>query len=97
VLHEHGEPWLGDIDRKKHLIRLPELSGNLTNSHLVGKLEELTKKIMNLAYEYLIRISKGFLTCHKILRHGVFGFTSPPKEGVLRIFIALKNHRLRPG
>jgi hypothetical protein len=35
--------------------------------------------------------SKGFLTCGKILRHGADGFTSPPKEGVLRIFIALKN------
>ena len=25
------------------------------------------------------------------LRHGADGFTSPPKEGVLRIFFALKN------
>jgi hypothetical protein len=25
------------------------------------------------------------------LRHGTDGFTSPPKEGVLRIFITLKN------
>jgi len=25
------------------------------------------------------------------LRHGTDGFTSPPKEGVLRIFFALKN------
>jgi hypothetical protein len=25
------------------------------------------------------------------LRHGTEGFTSPPKEGVLRIFFALKN------
>jgi hypothetical protein len=27
----------------------------------------------------------GFLTCRKILRHVTSGFTSPPKEGVLRI------------
>jgi hypothetical protein len=27
----------------------------------------------------------------KILRHGPDGFTSPPKEGFLQIFIALKN------
>jgi hypothetical protein len=26
-----------------------------------------------------------------MLQHGTSGFTSPPKEGVLRIFIALKN------
>jgi len=31
------------------------------------------------------------------LRHGTDDFTSPPKEGVLRIFFALKTRRLRPG
>ena len=30
------------------------------------------------------------------LRHGTYGFTSLPKEGVLRIFFALKIRRLRP-
>jgi len=31
------------------------------------------------------------------LRHGTDGFTSPPKEGVLRIFSSLKIRRFRPG
>jgi hypothetical protein len=31
------------------------------------------------------------------LRHGTDGFTSPPKEGVLRNFSPLKIRRLRPG
>ena len=31
------------------------------------------------------------------LRHGTGGFTSPPKEGVMRIFSPLKIQRLRPG
>jgi len=31
------------------------------------------------------------------LRHGADGFTSPPKEGVLRNFFALKIRRFRPG
>jgi hypothetical protein len=31
------------------------------------------------------------------LRHGTDSFTSPPKEGVLRIFSPLKMWRLRPG
>ena len=31
------------------------------------------------------------------LRHGTDGFTSLPKEGVLRIFFALRIRRLRPG
>jgi hypothetical protein len=34
---------------------------------------------------------KRSLTCHEILQHGASGFTSHPKEGVLRIFITLKN------
>jgi hypothetical protein len=34
---------------------------------------------------------KGSITCRKILRHGTSVFTSHPKEGVLRIFIALKS------
>jgi hypothetical protein len=33
----------------------------------------------------------GALTCRKIVRHGIDDFTSPPKEGLPRIFIALKN------
>ena len=31
------------------------------------------------------------------LRHGTDGFTSPPKEGVLRIFFALKNSTVSAG
>ena len=31
------------------------------------------------------------------LRHGRDGFTSPPKEGMLRIFFARKIRRLQPG
>ena len=31
------------------------------------------------------------------LRHGTDGFTSPPKDGVLRIYSPLKIRRLRPG
>jgi hypothetical protein len=39
----------------------------------------------------------GCLTCCKISGHGTDGSTSHPKEAVLRIFIALKIHRPRPG
>jgi hypothetical protein len=34
---------------------------------------------------------QGSLTRRKILRHGADGFTSPQKEVVIRIFIALNN------
>jgi hypothetical protein len=37
---------------------------------------------------------KRTLTCRKILRRGTYGFTFHPKEGVLRIFIVLKNPSL---
>jgi hypothetical protein len=37
------------------------------------------------------------LTCHNILRHDTSGFTSHSKEGVLRIFISLKNPSPWPG
>jgi hypothetical protein len=50
----------------------------------------------NFAYQYM-KYLKGCLTRHKILRHGTSGFTSHPKEGVPRIFIALKDPSLRPG
>jgi hypothetical protein len=45
-MDEHVEPWWNDIDRKKLLIRPPELSGNPTSSHLVAKQEELEKEII---------------------------------------------------
>jgi hypothetical protein len=44
----------------------------------------------NFTYQYLSYLM-GFLTCRKILRLGTSGFTFHPKEGVLRILIALKN------
>jgi hypothetical protein len=50
----------------------------------------------NFAYQYL-KYLKGSLTCCKILRHGTSGFISHPKEGVLRICIALKNPSPRLG
>jgi hypothetical protein len=49
----------------------------------------------NFAYQYL-KYLKGSSTCRKILRHGTSGFTSHPKESLLRIFIALKNPSPRP-
>ena len=44
----------------------------------------------------LPRNSRGLLHATD-LRHGTDGFTSPPKEGVLKIFSPLKIRRLRPG
>jgi hypothetical protein len=57
--------------------------------HLVAKQKELAKEITNSALRSIFHTSKLSLTCRKILPHGADGFTSTPKEGVLRIFIAL--------
>jgi hypothetical protein len=47
-----------------------------------------------MAAEFRLPVS---LICRKILRHATDGFTSPPKEVALRIFIALKNPSLSAG
>jgi hypothetical protein len=52
--------------------------------------EGMNEGLKILPIQYLWSV-KGSLTCRKILRHGSSGFTSHPKEVVLRIFIALKN------
>jgi hypothetical protein len=58
--------------------------------------EHFTRQLSAFAYQYL-KYLEGSLTCCKILRHETSGFTSHPKEGVLRIFIALKNPLPLPG
>jgi hypothetical protein len=45
----------------------------------------------------LSEIRHMILTCRKILRRGASGFASRSKEGVLRIFIAVKNPSPWPG
>jgi hypothetical protein len=64
----------------------------ITSSHLVVNQEGLTKEMITLASRsILVHTWKGFLTCRKILRHGVSGFSFPSKKVMLRIFIALKH------
>jgi hypothetical protein len=59
-------------------------------AHTSGASRRNGQRSENFAYQYL-KYLKGPLTCRKILRHGTSGFTSHPKQGVLRIFIALKS------
>jgi hypothetical protein len=63
----------------------------LQKRHLVAKRGEIRREMsLNFAYKYLCSYRSGFLTYRKISRHGADGSTSPPKEIVLRIFVALK-------
>jgi hypothetical protein len=54
--------------------------------------------MMNLAlWSIFVHALKGSLTCHKILQHEADSFTSPPKEGMLWIFVTLKNQSSSAG
>jgi hypothetical protein len=65
--------------------------------HLVVNQEKLGEKLRwILPMKYFFHTSQGYLTYCKILLLGAYSITSPPKEVVLRTFMALKIHRLRP-
>jgi hypothetical protein len=90
-----GEPWwwcrLGitpDLSTRAHW-------QSYQQRHLerVGGMDE-GMRILHIQYLWYINWS---ITCHKILRHGTSGCTSHPQEGVLRVFIALKNPLSHPG
>jgi hypothetical protein len=68
---------------------IPDLS---IRAHWQFSAGEQARKMINLTLRSIfVHTSKGSLTCRKSIRQGVDGFTSPSKEGVLRIFNALKN------
>jgi hypothetical protein len=50
----------------------------------------MAKEMLNFAYEVRRLIRAEFFICRKILWHGAFGFTYPPKEDVPRILSPLK-------
>jgi hypothetical protein len=64
----------------------------LQQRHLVAKQGKLCEErpLIFLA-KYLCHTPQGYLTYLKILRDGDYGFISPPKKVVLRIFIALRS------
>jgi hypothetical protein len=92
VVCESGEPWWW--------CRLEITPDSSTRALWQSYQEWNGRRSENFAYQYL-KYLKGSLTCRKILRHvsvyKISVFTSHPKKGVLRIFIALKNPLPRPG
>jgi hypothetical protein len=87
-IYKYGEAWWNDVRRK--LIRPPELSGNPTKSHLVASRRNTRKERWIWPCEVFFHTLKWFFL------YAVKSYTGPshPKERVLRIFIALKTHRL---
>jgi hypothetical protein len=78
------------------LIHPQEISSSDQQRHLVAKRETWQEMAVYLQ-KYLFHTPQGSLTCLKILWHGADGFTSPPKELVLRILSPLKISLPRPG
>jgi hypothetical protein len=68
--------------QQRHLERV----GGMDDEMRISRIQYLTVRYANVS-----------LTCRKILRHGTYGFALHLKEGVLWIFIALKNPSPRPG
>jgi hypothetical protein len=61
------------------------------------KVELWARNVRKFCLNYNFHVTFRDLLHAVKLRHGNDGFTSPPKEGVLRIFFALKIRRLRSG
>jgi hypothetical protein len=70
--------------------KTPELSDSPTSSYLVANQEDVAKEMINVVSRSIfVQTSKGPLTCTVFFQHEADVFSSPSKEGVLRIFIAL--------
>jgi hypothetical protein len=74
----------------------PVLSGSAVSRDISEASTRMDEGNENLVYPSPWDFKRS-LTCCKILWHGTSGFTSHLKEGVLRIFIALKNPSPWPG
>jgi hypothetical protein len=89
---------MDDVDQGNIPIRPPERSLAVLPESSSSKQDAWAKEMMASALRSIfVHTSKVIFTCRKILRHGASGFTSTPKEGVLRIFIALNYLSPRPG
>jgi hypothetical protein len=73
-----------------------QLSGGPISRDIFAASRRMDEENENLVYSSPWDFKRS-LTCRKILRQGTSGFTSHPKEGVLRIFIVLKNPSPWPG
>jgi len=88
-------PLLSPAFTPSHFSRQVPLSAT-TREILAAKGGTVGEKVVILPKFRLPRKFRDLLHAAN-LRHGTDGFTSPPKEGVLRIVFALKIRWLRPG
>jgi hypothetical protein len=92
IVHPPGDMWVWRAMVMTMMMLAGENSWLIHKSSLAVLPAEKSgaSRSENFAYQYL-KYLKEYLTCHKILWHGTCGFTFHLKEGVLWIFITLKN------
>jgi hypothetical protein len=95
AMYECEEPWWNYVDRGNWL-STRALWQSYQQSYSIKSGGTWRKKWI-WPSKYLCSYFEVIFTCRKILRHGVDDSTSPPKEGVLRNFIILKNPSPRQG
>jgi hypothetical protein len=67
----------------KLLTHPPVLSGNPTTRVIWEQVGEINERSENFTFQAFHSKMQVIFTCRKVLWHGVSGFTSPPKEGLL--------------
>jgi hypothetical protein len=102
IIHIHGDIWVWITMVKWYRQRNNNSSTralwqSYQQSHLVESGRNGRRKWWIWPWEVFCSYLQVIFTCHKVLRHGAAYFTSSPKEGVLQIFVALKNLSPRPG
>jgi hypothetical protein len=95
VICERGEPWWWWCRLGKTPDSSTRALWQFYQERHLGQLGGMDEGVRILPFQYL-RYIKGPLKRCKILGHGTSGFTSLPKEGLLRIIISLKNPSPRP-
>jgi hypothetical protein len=82
-----------DVDLEKLQIRPPERSSAVLKTQPSSSKSGGSgrRKLFILSMKYFFHTRRYILNIIKELRHGDSGFSSPPMEVVLRIFIAVNN------
>jgi hypothetical protein len=84
-------PLLSPAFRRSHLLRQVPSRPTMRETSSSGRWNSLwARNFRNFVYSSRLPRSSRDLLHAANLRHGTDGFTSPPKEGVLRIFSPLK-------
>jgi hypothetical protein len=98
VIYACGEPWWNNVNRRKLLIRLQELSGNFTSSHLVASMRNGRRKLWIQPREvFLFILASDFLHATKSYDAGLPALLPLRRKACCGFLSPLKNPSPRPG